>query len=229
MFLHVRLKGLVEKANDYAHGSRELIEFLVREIKPRSILVPTYTYSFTKTGLFHRVYSRSEVGRFSEEMRRAYGHTRTPEPIFSVVEPVGQYLSQLSNLSHLEAFGRQSIFSSLERDNAIALNINLTKFISTHLHYLERQNRVPYRFDKTFQGVVYHDQAQHQVVNYKYYVRNLVEDPQWDRQRIASDLEQAGVLRVIRDEEMELNWLPAQDMREFIDRRLAENPLYLLR
>jgi aminoglycoside 3-N-acetyltransferase len=229
LFLHVRLKGLIGPKDDYGQASRELIEKIVQEAKPKSILVPTYSYSFTKTGVFHRIYSRSEVGRFSEELRLAHGHTRTPEPIFSVVEPIGQYLSQITNLSHTEAFGAQSIFSFLERENAIAININLNKFISTQLHYLEHLNKVPYRYDKIFQGVVYYNETRYEAVRYKYYVRSLTENLQWDRPRIASDLEDAEILRVIRGNGMELNWLNVQDLRGFISRRLAENPLYLLK
>ena len=46
--------------------------------------MPTFTYSFCKTGIFNVQKSRSEVGLFSEYFREKCGNFRSDHPILSV-------------------------------------------------------------------------------------------------------------------------------------------------
>ena len=63
LFIHIRLKGLSESFS-YKEQARQIIGYLEEFYKPKTILIPTFTYSFTKTGIYDRVNTSSEVGRF---------------------------------------------------------------------------------------------------------------------------------------------------------------------
>ncbi|NLC72725.1 MAG: hypothetical protein GX684_03005 [Ruminococcaceae bacterium] len=156
IFLHVKLRNFKKRVNaSYEILSKAIITVFEDLFNPKTILVPTFTYSFTKSGIYHRAFSKSEVGRFSEEKFAPY---RTRNPIFSVVD-VHNYLSNFENeINFNTAFDENSLFHFLDEEDCIIVNFGLEKLISTQLHYVERQMNVSYRYDKIFEGVVYHDE-----------------------------------------------------------------------
>ena len=152
--VHARIKSIAQQLEgrcSYPEITGNIIHYLEEVASPPTIMIPTYTYSYTKSRVFHRLFSRSEVGRFSEEAR-LHGYHRTPDPIFSFLD-TNQYFNEKVNFNI--AFGKGSIFDFLHREDAIILNIGLGDFIATQRHYIERYYNVPYRFDKLFSGVVY--------------------------------------------------------------------------
>ncbi|MDH3998895.1 MAG: hypothetical protein OET90_08645, partial [Desulfuromonadales bacterium] len=86
LFVHARLKNLKRSTgHDYGRLTALVLEQL-QKTQPKAILVPAYTiYSFMMTGVFHRQFSKSEVGRFSEEVRHSSKPHRTPDPMYSVL------------------------------------------------------------------------------------------------------------------------------------------------
>ena len=71
LFLHVKLKGL--SSLPYQEISQQIIGYLEEFFVPKTSLILTYTYSFTKIRVFDRKLSVSEGGRFGEEIRSLYG------------------------------------------------------------------------------------------------------------------------------------------------------------
>ena len=129
---HVRLKDLVHPAElgdadqgiDYAALSLELIAALDELYSPLGILVPAFTYSFTKTGIYDRAHTPSEVGRFGEEIRLAFPPAqRTMNPVFSVIDC--HSILKSDELSEDTAFGRHSLWNHLNEIGHICLNVNL--------------------------------------------------------------------------------------------------------
>ena len=53
--------------------------------KNGTIIIPTFTYSFTRTRKFDVLKSKSEIGNFSENYRLIYPRNRTSHPIFSCI------------------------------------------------------------------------------------------------------------------------------------------------
>jgi hypothetical protein len=60
IFFHCRLKGLESNKNNYNLLSKKIIKLLC-DRKPKSIIIPTYTYSFTKNFVFDQSLSVSET------------------------------------------------------------------------------------------------------------------------------------------------------------------------
>ena len=81
--LHVRLKQFKKKNNDYKNLSQSLIFYFKKNFK--IILIPSFTYSFCKKKNINLKTSGSEVGKFSEEIRKTQKSYRTFDPIFPLL------------------------------------------------------------------------------------------------------------------------------------------------
>lgn len=185
--LYVKLKGLIHDVDDYNIQAHNLLDMIREFLRPSEIYVPTFTYDFTKNFFFNVFDTPSEVGRFSEEIRNIFNskHYRTLDPIFSVVETEkGSFKSKIFNDN---AFGPSSIWENLNHQPHYIVNINLNSPItSSELHHLEYRIKVPYRYMKNIKGVVVGwDKIKHEF-DYKYYVRDLELNPQWNRDKILS-------------------------------------------
>jgi aminoglycoside N3'-acetyltransferase len=229
MFLHARLKPLKECTGlDYKELTKHIIEILEKLYKPKTILIPSFTYSFTKSGVYHKYFSKSEVGRFSEEARKIVPY-RTPDPIFNVLD-TNDYLPTLgSKLDYSTAFGKNSLFDYLHDEDCLIVNLGIDKLISTQLHYIESQNQVSYRYDKLFYGVIYHTETRWENIDYQYYVRDLKKNPQWDREKIKDYLLENNALYRLENNNIELNWITAQTKSKFISQALKNDESFLLK
>jgi hypothetical protein len=99
-------------------------KFLDELYSPLGILVPAFTYSFTKTGIYDRANTPSEVGRFGEEIRLAFPPAqRTMNPVFSVIDC--HSILKSDELSEDTAFGRHSLWNHLNEIGHICVNVNL--------------------------------------------------------------------------------------------------------
>jgi aminoglycoside 3-N-acetyltransferase len=89
LLAHVRLRGLSERLSaSYADCAAMLLDAL-RGLRPPHLLVPSFTYSFTRNREYDARSTPCEVGRFAEEVRTAHARWRTPDPIFSVSDALG--------------------------------------------------------------------------------------------------------------------------------------------
>ena len=137
ILLHVRLKNLFDIKYDYADLSRSIYDAIENKFSPVEILVPSYTYSFTKSRIFDYRKSKSEVGRFSEEIRILNDpNKRTKDPVFSIISTKNFFIKQ--NLDNSSAFGSNSTWDILGKLGHYTININLTEpIVTTYLHKLE--------------------------------------------------------------------------------------------
>lgn len=226
LYLHVRLRGL---ARDTGLDYPELCELLlgaVDGLEPRAVLVPAFTYSFTRTGVFHALFSRSETGRFSEEVRTRFMRHRTPDPIFSVMDTRDWLAGQ--KVDSDTAFGPGCLFEVLEAEGAQVLNVDIRPMVATHVHYCERVAEVPYRRDIVFPGVVYETETRLRRVDYVYRARDL--DSEWDLDwdKIAGHCREAGILRSARVCGVELLAFGCREFASMVARGLADDERFLL-
>lgn len=226
LFLHVRLKGLSEELS-YCDQTKEIINSLNHLYKPETILIPTFTYSFTKTGVYDRTSTPSEVGRFGEEVRKLFSpEHRTMNPVFNCIDTNLFYKSLI--IDETTAFGKRSFLDLLAEKGYIILNINLDNLINTHLHYLEYVNKVDYRYAKTFFGKVTSDGTKYQKIEYDYFVRNLDIDTQWRRKKIEDYLSKEKVLINSGYNNISTSWLRTHAMDYSIKKALSSNIRFLI-
>lgn len=226
LFLHVRLKGISDLP--YNESAKQILKYLEEFYKPKTILVPTFTYSFTKTGIYNRKNTCSEVGRFGEEVRALYDYSyRTMNPVFNVVDIKKHF--KLNNFDNATAFGENSMLDFLDDFGYIIINLNLPELINTHLHYLEYLEKVDYRFQKIFPGKVSSDGINFETIKYKYYVRKLDIDTRWRRAKIKDFLNKENVLNNHDYQNIVCNWLDTRLLTDVMRNKLQKDKYFLIK
>ena len=177
----MRLAALIE----------EIIAYLGDE---GTLVIPTFTYSFTKSEIFDVQLSPSMLGQFSESFRLMDGTVRSRHPIFSV-SAIGKYKYDFEQCGIEDCFGDESCFGVLHRLNGKLMNQGC-EFMMTYLHYVEQKCNVGYRYSKIFSGTI-KDNEDILSVSTEYFVGDQNVDYTMDlsrlRERLVSDLK----LRVI--------------------------------
>lgn len=226
LFLHVKLKGI---SNDVSYNelSKQIIEILNKLYNPKTILVPTFTYSYTKKGIYNRMDSPSEVGRFSEEIRNQFDPVhRSINPVFNVID-TNRYFDKYE-LKEETAFGEDSLMHLLHKLGHVVININVDEFISTYLHFLEYHYEVPYRYIKNFPGEVIISEENKKDINYQYHVRDLEKHTSWDREKIKMTLHEEGGLEIIKRNNVEVVWSHSKHMEKILGQKLEADKNFLL-
>jgi aminoglycoside 3-N-acetyltransferase len=230
IIIHARIKTIKDNYDladeSYGEITKTIIDYLTKKFNPETIIIPAYTFSYTKTGVYHKLFSKSEVGRFSEEARKI-GYYRTPDPIFSFIDTKSYFEDHKVN--HKIAFGKGSIFEYFHNKDAVVLNIGLDKFIATQRHYAEYWYNVEYRFNKYFRGTVYNDETNFEDINYEYYVRHLDRPTDGNLPKITKELISDNVLQVYKSNNVNLFWLTCQSYMDFFKSKMKSDINYMIK
>jgi len=120
-----------------------------------TIVVPVFTNCFADGEPFDPAGTISTCGAFSEWVRQRDDASRSVDPFYSV-SSVGPLRDQIIKGISNNSFDENSIFSRFHELNGSILNLNFDAG-STFIHYVERQLKIPYRFDKRFTGTIIDD------------------------------------------------------------------------
>jgi aminoglycoside 3-N-acetyltransferase len=231
LYLHIALRKIFNFYNgeiSYQDITENIIDSLQELYHPKTIMIPTYTYSFTKSKVYNILKSKSEVGRFSEEVRISQKYYRTPNPIFSVIDTSG-ILSNLSNINHNSATGKMSLFHYLEDKNPIIINLGLDNSATAmQLHYYEEMHKVSYRYSKTFTGYVVDSESNKNLVNYDYFVRKKNIPTNWNRKKIKKDLMNNNIWNDFNIDKINFGFMELDKLSSFINYKMSENQKYLI-
>ena len=158
-----------------AFEARVLCDSLVRALKksvgPKGTLaMATFTYKYCGTRIFDVDKSPSEVGALSEFFRKQRRTIRSQHPIFSIAATGPKSRSLVK--TGVDAFGDDSVFGNVRRDNALLVFLG-TNFKSCTLgHHITQMHQVPYRYMKTFSGVIKRGRRSRKI-DATYFVRPL--------------------------------------------------------
>jgi aminoglycoside 3-N-acetyltransferase len=119
-----------------------------------TLVVPCFTYSFSRDLPFNPDLTPTDCGIFSESLRHHVDAVRSHDPNISVVA-IGAKADMLTTHLPENSYGEDSFFDRFFKHNGKILNLNFDAG-STFIHFVERKLKVPYRFDKKFQGVFEH-------------------------------------------------------------------------
>jgi len=165
--------GIVSQIN---LNVKNKVNYLINEIldyfsNSGTVIVPTFTYSFTKNKKFDIKNSPSETGLFSEVFRRNPRVSRTKHPIFSF-GVFGKFSSNLLNCRIDDCFGKNSVFDLLYKFNGkiVCLGCDIERI--TFMHYIEQIYGVSYRYFKRFEGVIYEKNKKNKIST-TYFIRKL--------------------------------------------------------
>ncbi len=229
LFVHAKIKDIYNHFNGiytYDDITNKIIESLERYFEPKAILVPSFSYTFAQSGVFHTEYSKSEVGRFSESVRINNSFFRTLNPIFSVSD-INGLLKEDKHINHLSATGENSLFHYLQERKHIIINIGLDEIVSTQFHYYEELFNVDYRFKKNFTGLIIGNNYINSV-KFEYLVKKLDKNGVWNKKKIKNDLLKEDVLNRFYIYGIECGWMDSEPLLDYISFRMKDNKNYLI-
>lgn len=230
LLVHTRLRHLHRRTGiSYSELTESLLQCLLG-CNPSHLLVPAYTiYSFYLSRIFHREYSHSEVGRFSEELRRR-GFKRTFDPMYSMLDITN---SLPDGLDYKRTFGRQSVCDFLCRNNGIVINVDMPGFYSTPVHAVELEHRVPYRYVMELNGHMQKENEGWQQISYTTYIRAVDRHgsgsfPPYNQQRRTAFLRERNIITEWKNQTGHLAWASLKDFCTAIDQALSDDPFFLV-
>jgi aminoglycoside 3-N-acetyltransferase len=136
------------------------------------LMVPTYTYSFSNQQTFDPLSSSTKMGLFAEWVRMHPDACRAHDPFYSIAA-IGHRPERFCFDLPPNSFAPDSIFDRFYQAGGKVLCLNHPG--CTLLHYCERELKVPYRFDKSFQGQMVINGAA-RTIDWKIWVRYLSDD-----------------------------------------------------
>ncbi len=134
---------------------RDLLEQLMQlllDLDVATLVMPTFTFSFCNLEDFDRERSVTRMGSLNEYFRTNSITTRSSDPLLSVAL-TGQERGLVTDLgSH--SIGKDSTYERLGKLSNVKFLFFGTELSHcfTYMHHLEWKARVPYRYDREFQG-----------------------------------------------------------------------------
>jgi len=150
VFVHSDMTKLITKSTFYDryHILKKTIKKIIDGVgRNKTIIMPTFTYSYCDNNVFDIKKSKSKVGALTEYYRNMKGIMRTDHPIFSVAH------NSLSDIHvSTDSFGEGSIFDYIYKNDYKIAFVNTSFHYCTFIHYIEQAYGVPYRYIKKFSG-----------------------------------------------------------------------------
>ncbi len=191
-----------------------------------TLVVPTFTYSFTKNEVFDLDYSPSTVGQLTERFRRRSGVLRSRHPLFSVAAH-GPLAAAFAASATGDCFGPGTAFDLLYQHGGRIACLGCGFDRITFVHYLEQRAGVDYRYNKRFDGLIRRDGVE-VAGSVNYLVRDLARDTPCDLGRLKRRLQETGTLRSAAVGRAGLLAVTARDFFETATALLAEDPAALI-
>jgi aminoglycoside 3-N-acetyltransferase len=174
---------------------RILLDAILRHLGPgRTLLLPTYTYAYTRTRRYDPATARPETGVLPTEFLFGHPSRRTPSAMNSYAV-AGPDTAEVMGLRGASLWGAGSVMEWLEQRNARLCVLGLPwEKACAFLHRMEEVARVPYRYYKRFPGAWVED-GQERPWTERMYVRSLVTPARYRWETVSGALRAAGRIR----------------------------------
>ena len=178
-----------------------------------TFILPSYTFSFCSTGIFDVTATKSETGALAD-LVHAYlpGSIRSLDPIYSHVF-IGPLSTDLSEIHGETTFGKGSIFEKMEELNAYVGILNVEWKYATIFHRYEELAHVPYRYYKTFEGILKGYDGHSLCTKAEMYVRDLDINPVNDMNLALPLLCEQKSFKRLKDHGNHLEFVKINDLR----------------
>lgn len=154
LFLHTELNFGVKNPEIKRKELCDILFQLIMELGVETVVFPTFTFSYGNKEDFDVRTTTTKMGMFNEYVRKLPEAKRSVDPMMSVV--VFGKEKGLLNITGEKSLGEGSIFDNLHKAEGVRFLFLGTSLgmCGTHMHYVEEQLRVPYRYDMDFYGHV---------------------------------------------------------------------------
>lgn len=121
----------------------------------KTLIFPTFTFSFCNNEIYDPLASKSQMGAINEFARKSGLGLRTLDPLLSVYV-IGDPLN-LDNEPGIESIGKDSTYDRLHNSGEDVKFLFFGADMSacfTYTHYMEAIMNVPYRYPRKFEGKI---------------------------------------------------------------------------
>lgn len=195
IFLHCDAFFLSQLSGETTLEKVDLFFNILDELlgKNGTLILPTFTYSFTKGEEFNLEKTPSSVGLLTEYFRKRKGVNRSKDPNFSIACS-GRNTEQFISAPTHDTFGPDSIFGLLHSQDAhiICLGCSLDRI--TYTHYVEEMLNVDYRYFKEFSGQIV-EHGRNKEIKVDYFVRDTSFDTAVNLGLLKSVLEKRSLIK----------------------------------
>ncbi len=172
-------------------------EFFINEIIKffcpyGTIVMPTFTYSFTKNQNYDLKKTPSLTGLITELFRKNKKVSRSSHPIFSVAVN-GRKTKEFLNCTNSDCFGEKTTFDLMKKLNAKIVCLGCSLDRVTFVHHIEQKFKVKYRYFKNFSGQIIDKKKYY--CDTSYFVRNTEIDMKLSLDYLEHTAEQRGILK----------------------------------
>jgi len=184
----------LSKSASYSEASSFLQECFEETLGENgTLLVPTFNYNFCKGKPYNHEKSPSQVGIFSDHIRKDERTVRSFHPIYSFAA-IGPQADELLSDVGKSSFGKNSVFERLLASDAKMVFFNISMAFCTFVHHIEQQQNVEYRFLKYFSGQV-SKEGKTWTDTFDFFVRYLDRDVMVSLDRFQNLLQEKGLLK----------------------------------
>jgi len=214
----------------FEDGCSGIMEVLYSVLgREATIIMPTFTFSFTRKKNWCYRTSKSETGALTEFFRNDAKTHRTLHPIHSVAVK-GPEQSKYASCSNISSFGANNPFEKLIADDAINIGLGVGLVGgATFLHYAEEYARVPYRFMKDYPGIVLDKCGSTINLVFQMYSRKTSSKSVFinDWSSISRDFRKKNLLKSKSIGLGEVMVMNMANCHELLMTKLSENPYYI--
>lgn len=191
-----------------------------------TLVVPTFSYSFCHNEIYNPKTTKSGCGLFTEYIYKQEGVIRSLDPNFSVAA-FGKNAEYFTENPVHESFGYGSFWTRLMEKNGKIVCMNMDCG-STFVHYIEKQNEVPYRYNKAFNGCMELESGEVKrdyFVHFVYGLENPEDGPFFTR--LDKKIREAGLCKEANLGKGTLLTMDSNKYYDFITETLKTEPRFL--
>ena len=155
LYIHTSLNFGAPNTNVKKNELLQCIVDTILELKVATIIFPTYTFSFCNGEDFDINSSKTSMGLLNDYVTKMPNSIRSVDPLMSNVL-LGEHTEFVNNIGK-NSVGLDSTFDLLHKTK---LKVKFLFFgpkigdCFTHMHYIEAEQNVPYRYYKDFTGKI---------------------------------------------------------------------------
>ena len=207
----------------------DLLEELLNSIESlgvKTLVFPTFTFSFCNNEVFDVQNSRTQMGAINEYVRKNRPGVRSCDPLLSVYV-LGDKLNLIDNLSEYSI----GIGSNYDRVHLCGKEVKFLFFGAdmnacfTYNHYMEALFKVPYRYNREFSGTIINDGDKYKS---KVFLYSTYANCRLNSKPVVHDaMKKRGFLNKAQLGNSTLCCFREKDAHETISELLTSNPLCL--
>lgn len=154
LLLHTAMEFGVPEQGIKRRELSEIMLDIIMQLKVKTLVFPTFSFSFANNKDYDVQNSRSSMGMLNEYVRKRKDAVRSLDPLMSVCV-LGENKS-LAEISGDCSLGEGSFFDRLHHTpNVKIVFLGVDEIIcNTHLHYVENYLKVPYRYNLEMSGKI---------------------------------------------------------------------------